>query len=1049
MNDDKFHSVYKDVDGIMVTAPLIPHKAYPLDQRCCFSSEHHARAAARDAKEIGQRGQYFFGMKVCVDDGTNVTWYTICRDRDADGNVLGGKLEKDSNTTVTVDDIVKGVVDENGQWYTMVYSDGSSYDFCIPPPLSIEGHYYLDVDESNNLILHYQDGSVPPNLSYKDGMLYLQLDDEGFVKKEIGYVKGDPGAAGNKIVEIKFVEKAYSEDEGFGNRYRCIYNDGTTTEFIAPAGDTPRIGENGHWFLGDQDTGLPARGDDGVTPHIDAATHTWFIGENDTGIRADALCVEGHYYVDVDENNNLILHYQDGSTPPNLIYEDGKLYLQLDDEGLVKKELGYIKGDRGPAGSKLVSIEDITEPECLYGNRYKLTYDDGTTAEFVAPRGESGLTPHIDEETRNWFIGNNNTGVRADALSIEGNYYIDVDENNNLVAHYVDGTTPPNVNYDPTTGALTLELDGKVVDIGNIKGEQGPQGPQGEQGEKGEPGTPPHIDEASGNWFIGDEDTRVRANALMADWFYIETDEAGNIILNYSDYKDAPPDITYDEETGVLSCMLGGIKTDIGQIKGVGSASNLEHGSSTNSVQQIGSIAGSKAYKIDYCFQIAKYNDGTVTGQYRLPNGTTGIEPGMKYVACTSEMNAVGGKIISVSNNTVTVDGYLDVKLNGSKDNFDTGDVYDYLIIVDHPELGEMEVGYGAVSFGDGSIVYSKNGFSSAKNGRVYGKYGRVGGIGTKAGHAARADGSNTRALGACSSTDGSDTEATGHSSHAGGVGTRARQWGQHVVGRYNANNSSNDIFIVGCGVSDSDRYNCFAAGFTYPSSGGVSGGIPYIRVGATKLTSTELRGIEGSGISGTNKVVGINTLSNYAKKSEIPSLDGYAKTSDIPDVSKFITEEEQCVKAGTGSGSISLKHDKNTAKGKYSASLGEGTNADFDNQTVVGRYSKHSGDGAVTENDRFIVGGGGSDTERRNCFAAGFYGSSSYIKVGGAYLPATLLKGIEGSGISEKNKVVPRSMLDAYAKTSDIPTVAAIIKELSERISIEADGTVYLITED
>lgn len=42
-------------------------------------------------------------------------------------------------------------------------------------------------------------------------------------------------------------------------------------------------------------------------------------------------------------------------------------------------------------------------------------------------------------------------------------------------------------------------------------GAQGPQGPQGPQGETGPQGLTPHIDNVSGNWFIGEVDTNVQA----------------------------------------------------------------------------------------------------------------------------------------------------------------------------------------------------------------------------------------------------------------------------------------------------------------------------------------------------------------------------------------------------------------------------------------------------------------------------------------------------------------------------------------------------------
>lgn len=56
---------------------------------------------------------------------------------------------------------------------------------------------------------------------------------------------------------------------------------GTASGVIA----VPVIGENGNWYIGNDDTGVAARGKDGITPHIGENGH-WFIGVTDTGIEA-------------------------------------------------------------------------------------------------------------------------------------------------------------------------------------------------------------------------------------------------------------------------------------------------------------------------------------------------------------------------------------------------------------------------------------------------------------------------------------------------------------------------------------------------------------------------------------------------------------------------------------------------------------------------------------------------------------------------------------------------------------------------------------------
>jgi hypothetical protein len=49
-------------------------------------------------------------------------------------------------------------------------------------------------------------------------------------------------------------------------------------------GLTPHVGDNGNWFIGDNDTGVLARGTNGETPYIKDGY--WWIGETNTGVLA-------------------------------------------------------------------------------------------------------------------------------------------------------------------------------------------------------------------------------------------------------------------------------------------------------------------------------------------------------------------------------------------------------------------------------------------------------------------------------------------------------------------------------------------------------------------------------------------------------------------------------------------------------------------------------------------------------------------------------------------------------------------------------------------
>ena len=58
--------------------------------------------------------------------------------------------------------------------------------------------------------------------------------------------------------------------------------DNTTKEML-----TPKIGENGNWWIGGKDTGQKAEGEDGTSPYI-GENGNWWFGTTDTGVKAKA-----------------------------------------------------------------------------------------------------------------------------------------------------------------------------------------------------------------------------------------------------------------------------------------------------------------------------------------------------------------------------------------------------------------------------------------------------------------------------------------------------------------------------------------------------------------------------------------------------------------------------------------------------------------------------------------------------------------------------------------------------------------------------------------
>ena len=77
-----------------------------IDKRCCFNSFALAKAAAATAEEVGSTNTvYYYGMKLMVDDGSTVKWYTIQRDRSlledgTGGSSSGTSFETDNTLTL-------------------------------------------------------------------------------------------------------------------------------------------------------------------------------------------------------------------------------------------------------------------------------------------------------------------------------------------------------------------------------------------------------------------------------------------------------------------------------------------------------------------------------------------------------------------------------------------------------------------------------------------------------------------------------------------------------------------------------------------------------------------------------------------------------------------------------------------------------------------------------------------------------------------------------------------------------------------------------------
>ena len=277
-------------------------------------------------------------------------------------------------------------------------ADGTKYSFAaaVNEDLTLHAGWFdllsggttpqLKIGADNFWYVSYDDGATWTSLGVK------ATGDQGAVGAagEKGE-KGDTGATGEKG------ETGEKGDTGEKGEKGDAGADGLT----------PVIGENGNWWIGTTDTGIRAIGEkgapgadgqDGVTPilMIDAQ-QCWRISY-DGGQTWEETNVKA---VGADGQNGT--NGKDGQNGKN--GKDGKDGRDGADGKDGKDGVGIAKAEINAAGELIFTYTD--------GNVVNL----GTV---VGADGQNGLTPVIGENG-NWWIGEQDTGVRAEAPGTEGN----------------------------------------------------------------------------------------------------------------------------------------------------------------------------------------------------------------------------------------------------------------------------------------------------------------------------------------------------------------------------------------------------------------------------------------------------------------------------------------------------------------------------------------------------------------------------------------------------------------------------------------------------
>ncbi len=307
-------------------------------------------------------------------------------------------------------------------------------------------------------------------------------------------------------------------------------------------GETPRIGSNGNWWIGNKDTGVSATGSggstggngsngtdgtDGETPFI-GENGNWWIGETDTNVKAKGEdgsspeIVDGFWYID-GVNTYVKAEGKDGR---EIELKQTETHLQWrytgEDENAWRNLVDFTAfgGAQGPAGKDGKSVKIAVNNGTIqwrYSDNSNGWQNIIAISQLKGAAGDPGATPSIGQDGY-WYISGKSTNIRAVArevqLQVTADYIqwrLEGDTDwTNLIAlsairgekgepgtkgengsMWYTGTSAPldtlgkdgDLYLNTTTSAVYQKVSGFWGSpVCNIKGEQG------EPGEKGEPG---------------------------------------------------------------------------------------------------------------------------------------------------------------------------------------------------------------------------------------------------------------------------------------------------------------------------------------------------------------------------------------------------------------------------------------------------------------------------------------------------------------------------------------------------------------------------------
>ena len=431
----------------------------------------------------------------------------------------------------------------------------------------------------------------------------------------------------------------------------------------------------------------------------------------------------------------------------------------------------------------------------------------------------------------------------------------------------------------------------------------------------------------------------------------------------------------------------------------------------------IESHAGSKAFKIAQSFT----NNGTGTVVFNL-NTVEGLSSVIGN-SCTLRVanefsNNITIESIDTTNKTITLAGVPEsAKYENEADSPNTHTVENYIVIHNHPELGDIDIGHGAYAGGYKTYAQGRESFVTGRDNKVVGQYGAAFGRKNIVGYGAFASGRDNTAVGDNSHAEGYGTHSEGATSHSEGISTNAIGKASHAEG-INTKTISEGSHASGRVTYAGSKAFKIAQSFTNNGSGTVTFKLNTIN-GLKNVIGKSCTLRVANEFSNGITIASINTANNTVTLTGVPSEAKYETLADDPNTH---TIENYIVVHGYPElGDTDIGHNayaggyKNYAQGRESFVTGR------DNK-VVGQYGAAFGRGN-------IASGYSSHAEGYNTAASGFASHSegtTGTTASGHYSHA------EGGGTTA---------LGAYSHAEGIGTTAEGYSSHAEGIGTTASG--------